>query len=45
MQPCADGGIANIGGNPVSFLGEFEETLIAIIVGLHGTPQGGGSIT
>jgi hypothetical protein len=45
MQSRADGGIANSDGNSVSFLGEFEETLIAIIYGLHGTPQCGGSIT
>jgi hypothetical protein len=39
MQPCAYGRIGNRCGNPVRFLGEFEERLIAIIYALHGTPH------
>jgi hypothetical protein len=37
MQPRADCRIGNRGGNPVRFLGEFEEALIEIVCGLYGT--------
>jgi hypothetical protein len=34
-QPRADDGIGDSGGKPIRFLGEFEETIIAMIGGLQ----------